>query len=101
MSGGSFDYLCYAHDVRDLTEKGEALERMRDSLAGLGYAKDAAMETEVLIRLLRQTEVRVETAINRLSEVWRAMEWWQSYDSSEDGLKQALAKYRGEGSKDA
>lgn len=96
MSGGSYDYLCHIFDVRDVDSKTYALREMADRLAGLGYAEDAARETEETLLLYRQFEVRMMTRIERLRGVWKAVEWWDSADSGEEGVHAALAKYRGD-----
>jgi hypothetical protein len=95
MSGGSYDYLGTVYDLDGLLQKRHQLDAMRDRLAGLGYAKDAAMETEELIRTLRQFEVRLEVALKRLQPVWHAIEWWDSCDWGEDAVKRTLDEYRG------
>lgn len=94
MSGGRYNYLCGAQDLEDINGKRFALREMADRLAGLGYAQDAAAETEELIVLLQQWEVRATVRIKRLTDVWKAVEWWDSNDSGEDGLHEALAAYR-------
>lgn len=96
MSGGSFNYLCHAFDFEDLIAKRGSLEDMATELAGLGYAQDAARETEELLTLLRQWEVRSSVRVERLREVWKAVEWWRSCDYSEDQVHEALAEYRGD-----
>lgn len=96
MSGGSYDYLCWARDLDQLLDRGRQLEEMADRLAGLGYAEDAARETQELLVQIRQWEVRAQVRVNRLSDVWHAVEWWDSCDSGEDRVREALAKYRGE-----
>lgn len=96
MSGGSFNYLCHTWDLGDIVGKTGDLEAMSQALAGLGYAKDAARETEELLVILRQWEVQTSVRLERLREVWKAMEWWQSCDYSEDQVREALAEYRGE-----
>jgi hypothetical protein len=93
MSGGSYDYL-YAKDADELFNYQRQLNDMIDRLAGLGYAKDAAAETDELLLILRQTLVRVETRMQRLRDVWRAVEMWDSCDGGEDAVKEALSKYR-------
>jgi hypothetical protein len=96
MSGGSFDYLCRTWDFDDLVGKQGNLEAMAQALTTVGYAKDAARETEELLVMLRQWEVQASVRVERLREVWKAMEWWRSSDWSEDQFKEALAEYRGE-----
>jgi hypothetical protein len=98
MSGGSYNYLgmiCY-DDLGELLAKDSDLRDMADRLAGLGYAEDAARETEELLTMLRQWRTRAEVRVRRLADVWKAVEWWDSADSSEDGVRKALAKYRDE-----
>jgi hypothetical protein len=97
MSGGSYNYLCHTWDLDDLLEHRGGLEEMSARLAGLGWAEDAARETEELLVMLRQWQVRAETRMERLREVWKAVEWWDSNDWGEDQVREALAKYRGEG----
>lgn len=96
MSGGSYNYLCAALDLEDLQSHRHDLEEMANRLSGLGYAQDAARETEELLLLLRQWETRAEVRLRRLTDVWKAVEWWDSNDSSEQRVHEALAKYRGD-----
>ena len=96
MSGGSYNYLCDAQDLGDLNAHRYYLEEMATRLTGLGYAQDAAAETEELLALLRQWEVRATVRMRRLSDLWHAVEWWDSCDSGEDRVHEALAKYRGD-----
>lgn len=95
MSGGSFNYL-YAKDPYEFIRIPSELEDMRDTLAGLGYAHDAARETDELLIKLRHIQVIAETRLARLGEVWKAVEWWKSCDTDEASVKAALAKYRGD-----
>lgn len=93
MSGGSYDYLCFK-DSDEILAYERQMEEMSQRLAGLGYAEDAARETEETLLLLRQFRVRIQTRINRLRNVWKSVEWWDSCDSDEGGLKAALEEYR-------
>lgn len=94
MSGGSYNYLCDAFDLDDLLKKQSDLRDMADRLAALGYARDAATETEELLTMLRQFEVRATVRLSRLADVWKAVEWTDSCDWSEDSIRKALAAYR-------
>lgn len=94
MSGGSYDYIAYK-DPDDLFDHERMIEHMADRLAGLGYAEDAARETHELLLLLRQARIRLKTRHDRLSPVWHAVEWWDSQDSGERAVIDALAEYRG------
>ncbi|WP_329521188.1 hypothetical protein [Spirillospora sp. NBC_01491] len=100
MSGGSYNYLCWVTHHHPLLEKlatmrGD-LDDMSTRLAELGYAPDAAAETEELLLLLRQWENRAQARVNRLADVWKAVEWWDSCDWGEDRVHEALAAYRGD-----
>lgn len=87
MSGGSYNYL-YCKDSSQLLsgEADEELQNMADRLAGLGYANDAAKETQSLLLLLRQSRNRIESQIERLKDVWHIVEWVDSGDSSEPDI---------------
>jgi len=93
MSGGSYDYLCFKQ-ADDLFQMEEKLQAMADRLAALGYAEDAAKETTSVLLQVRQARVRLQARIERLQHVWRAVEWWDSGDTSEDAVKEALEDYR-------
>jgi len=94
MSGGSYSYLCYK-DADQILEHLSEIEDMRDRLAGLGYAEDAAQETAELILIINQCFDRIDEITVRLAAVWKAVEWWDSGDSGEDDLKKALVEYGG------
>lgn len=97
MSGGSYNYLFAKDDAPRLMESGEPdLERMVDRLAALGYAEDAARESMTVLAEMRACQVRLEVMVRRLAGIWRAIEWWDSNDSGEQGVKAALAEYRGQ-----
>lgn len=72
------------------------VERMADRLAELGYAEDAARETMWLMLELRRFANRMAVVKSRLEPVWKAVEWHDSGDWSEESVKDALEKYRGE-----
>lgn len=93
MSGGSYDYL-FLKEPGEISRHEDTVQRMAERLSGLGYAQDAARETESVLLLARQFEARMRARLERLSEVWRAVEWWDSGDSGEDYLEQALLQYR-------
>lgn len=96
MSGGSFDYLCWKRD-NELFELStiENLERMVDTLEELGY-DDVAKETYELVRIIKQSRVRANTIRDRLSGVFKAVEWFKSYDHGIDQVEKAVKEYREE-----
>ncbi|WTW93645.1 hypothetical protein OG216_09765 [Streptomycetaceae bacterium NBC_01309] len=95
MSGGSYNYLCDAHELADLLRREHDLKEMADRLAGMGGAEDAARETEELLVQLRQWKVRAEVRVRRLSDVWQAVEWEDSGDGHPGQIGEALSRYRG------
>jgi hypothetical protein len=97
VSGGSYNYLCHVWDLPGLLDREGDLEAMADRLAGLGYAEDAARETQELLVQLRQWKVRADVRVQRLAPVWQAVEWRDSGDWGEEQIREELAEYRGEG----
>jgi hypothetical protein len=88
MSGGSYDYLCFKAD--DLSGRRGTVEEMAQRLEGLPYASPAAADTRRVLALLDEARALAE----RLSDVWHAVEWWDSGDYGEDDAREAIAKYR-------
>jgi hypothetical protein len=93
MSGGSYDYACFARELDELLGHVHNLEALRDRLAGLPYARAAAVETERLVAKLRSWEVQARVAAERLGPVWHAVEWWDSCDSGEDRVREAVENF--------
>jgi hypothetical protein len=98
MSGGSYDYLCYATSLDELLAKRARLEEMFSRLSNLperefpGAAAAAAL-TKALLLHLQTWEVHAGVAIGQLAEVWKAVEWWDSCDYGPDQVAEALAEY--------
>lgn len=89
MSGGSYDYLCFKAD--DLSGRRGTVERMAQRLEGLPYASTAAADTRRILALLADAQAQAE----RLADIWRAVEWWDSGDYGDGGeVLVALAAYR-------
>ena len=96
MSGGSFDYLCRSWDLEDLWPRRHQLPRMSRFLAE-NDMPDAAKETVALELELKALDARVQAHLDRLRDLWKWAEWWDSGDSSEETFKEAYVRYtRGE-----
>lgn len=96
MSGGSFNYLCYKESLSELSGHICDLEDMRECLIKHGYC-DIAKDTQRLIEYIKSAEVRVETLAEMLSDVFRAVEWYESGDIGIDSLMREVEKYRNGG----
>jgi hypothetical protein len=92
MSGGSHNYL-YCKDSDEILNHISDIEGMRDRLTEEGYL-DAAKETEEVILVINSFNVRMQARLNRLSQVWRAVEWCDSGDSDPNHIKEEVEKYR-------
>lgn len=94
MSGGSFDYL-FIVESEALPGRLDDLKEMASALT-LGGAHDAAEETEKLVRMIEHFQRQAAVRLRALSDIWKAMEWLRSGDTSSEQFQKALAKYRGE-----
>jgi hypothetical protein len=92
MSGGSYNYLCH-QDFPEICEKRSDLADMRDRLTELGFT-DAAKETESVILMIDSFQVRIEARIERLTNVWHSVEWFDSSDSGLGTVEQAIKEYQ-------
>ena len=96
MSGGSFNYLCFKdnEDLFDQTNLNE-MDNMASRLVELGF-EDAAKETLNLKYTIQQSLIRSQVMKERLEGVWKAVEWYDSSDSSLENIEQEIKKYRKE-----
>ncbi len=98
MSGGSYNYLCYVQDLEDLVEKRHSLKEMADRLVGMDEADfpgvtAAAQETLGLLHLLRIWDTHASVRIDMLTDVWKAVEWWDSADYGSDQVAEAIKDF--------
>lgn len=96
MSGGSHNFLCFK-DEDNLFNYGvlNDMEIMASRLIELGY-KDAAKETLHLKHTIQQALVRTQAMKDRLEDVWKSVEWYDSSDSGIDEVEKAIKQYRKE-----
>lgn len=99
MSGGSFNYVCFA-DEWNVWEKTHDLEAMEAFLTRLKGAEEPAAELVELLAIIRQSRTRVAVHLKRLRPVMQAAEWWQSGDYGEAQFREAVAEYRGDAKPD-
>lgn len=93
MSGGSYNYLCH-RDATGLLESLGQIEAMADRLSELGFA-DAARETHEVRLTVLQSRARLDAMIDRLRDVWHAVEWLDSCDWGLDAVLRYVHAYRG------
>ena len=89
VSGGSYNYLCYATTQEHIGAREGTLRLMYNRLMELAPTSSATLDTRDLIRLLDQAQALAE----KLSDVWYAVEWADSSDwTIEDAMKE-IGKY--------
>lgn len=92
MSGGSLNYL-YCKEPGDLFDRIDDLERAEACLLARGH-KVVAMDVRRLIEYIRTAYNRIAVLHDDLAEVFRAVEWYMSADSSADAVDKAVEAYR-------
>lgn len=91
MSGGSFNYLCYAADTGHLGDHRGGIADMARALEEYEQpaAAKAAADTRHVLALLEQAD----EAAQRLHHVWHAVEWHHSSDWSKSDVLDILRQY--------
>ena len=94
MSGGSWSYL-YSREFDELiqSENIELLADMADYLNQNGY-EDVAKDTMRLVEYIKSAKIRVETLLEMLSPVFKAVEWYCSGDWGKDRVGKVIEEYR-------
>ena len=94
MSGGSYDYLLYKDSSNIFDYQNiENMEKMVQRLVDI-KEPEAAREVEDCALFLRGAQIRIEARLARLNEVFRAVEWMDSGDNSEETSKEEIAIWR-------
>ena len=91
MSGGCFGYLCYKEPL-DLPNSQESILSMAERLKELG-SEQAAEETKNLITLIQEYEAAAALSIERLKDLWKAVEWHDSGDWGIEDIEEQNQKY--------
>jgi uncharacterized protein YoxC len=94
MSGGSFNYLCYAEGLSELIGKMSYLEDMAKALSETGFSDEEATETQSIIDAMNKLDEMVQAKADSLHEVWKAVEWWYSCDRSKEDVLKAVTERR-------
>ena len=93
MSGGSLDYLC-CKEVGELFDSTESLERAESYLLEHD-TYDIAKDVRRLIEYIKTARNRIEVMHEELQDIFHAIEWNMSGDSSYQGVLDEIEKYRG------
>lgn len=94
MSGGSYNYLCFA-DAGDVLQRRSTLAEMADRLDEL--CPEAAAETRALFDGPRSLYAELEARLARLTDLWQAVEWRDSSDWTDQQVAEAVEKFRAQG----
>lgn len=91
MSGGSYNYLC----CQDSDQIFSRWNDLRDMAARLDtVCPEAAAETRLFSEGKGTLLEAVETHLERLKPLWKAVEWRDSSDWGDDQLADAVREYR-------
>jgi hypothetical protein len=93
VSGGSFNYL-FIKDADEVFANPTELRRMVQELTVFPEAADVAADAANALAVVDYQTARLQTHLDRLKDVFHAIEWWQSGDWSEDDVRKAIAEYR-------
>lgn len=92
MSGGSYDYLCYA-DYEEIIMRIETLEKMRDDMLKDGYEDIAKIITNYIFHI-KKAKITMEIYHKNLYDVLHAYEWWKSGDFGQEQFEKAVKEWK-------
>lgn len=92
MSGGSYDYL-YCKDAEELFSKAVDIDDMAETLEKLNYL-DVARDMRRLSEYIKSAYNRVDVLATQLRPIMKAVEWYESCDTSAEDLGKEVEKYR-------
>lgn len=92
MSGGSYEYMCFA-EVEDLAHKKRLIDNMAERLKELGY-EDAAVATTGIYTAVNESLRILQEMKENIAGVWQAVEWLDSNDWGEESVKNAVEEWR-------
>lgn len=95
MSGGSYNYLCFA-PMPDVISRVADMGEMENFLLKEGYT-DIAKDVRRLMEYCRSAENRISVLFEQLENVFHDIEWYCSGDIGKDTLIKSLEKYRNGG----
>ena len=94
MSGGSYNYLfckgaedlLYGQGLGDLNE-------MAETLLDMGYSEEAK-ETYAILFEVKKVREELEGRVNKISDLWKAVEYYESMDADIEAIKVEVEKLR-------
>jgi len=100
MSGGSYNYLFtkeslfeLMENVTDLEDMNKRLKQLKNNELVSKATQELLDEVEKLRQFIDNCEKRNQSKILELSEVWKAVEFCDSGDYSQDEIQQAIKEY--------
>lgn len=99
MSGGAYDYLCYAAP-EDLLQRISDIEAIRERAAELGYSK-LEQKIQILVKTCEDTQSALMTQMEVLQSALHTIEWFDSGDIGEEECRTLLSQYESETAADS
>lgn len=93
MSGGSFEYACFADDLTELLNRADQYARIGEAFETDGY-DDVAAEIASLLDVAKLYDRRVTARLARLRDLARAMEWQHSGDTGPEQTRSEVERWR-------
>lgn len=94
MSDGSYDYLCFKDEV-DIINSTNTIDNMAKRLIELGF-EDLAKQTLNVLYEIKRYKLGMQVQLEKLSPVWKAVEWLDSGDTGLEDTIKGLKEYRQE-----
>lgn len=96
MSGGSWEYL-YLKDAVELLDRMSDLRKMKERLRQEGFTKAASHVVSLITQLeyLQDSILVINQGLvdGGLGCVFKAVEWYDSGDTTHDGMKERIGQY--------
>jgi hypothetical protein len=92
VSGGSYDYL-FSWPVERVFSDRTQLRRMAERLEALGPDYDLfAILTRAILHTIDEDLRETDAFLRAMEPLYKAIEWWDSNDWTEDEVREALAR---------
>ena len=93
MSGGSFEYACFAVEEWSSFSKLDQVREIENYLRSNGE-HEAADEVYQFILFIETVQRRLDVQTKRIKDILFAAEWWASGDWGADNFKSSFADWQ-------